>query len=248
MNLLSDIYYQKKYVELYLKEGEHLFEFTHQSDGQIFYNLTIKRPIVKIGNVSVEPYYYDLETAYGYGGIYSNSEDVEFLQQAVKAYAEHCHQQNIIAEFSRFHPFNQTPKILHNYFNFLSEDRNVVYVDTHIDKQERWLQYSKNTRNILRKCAKNLTFEPCSQLDGFIELYQKTMDKNAADQFYYFDRNYFERLITMPQVDLYNVLFDGKVISSTFFLWGDDFGHYHLSANDYEMRSHNANYFILDTL
>lgn len=248
MNPLNDIYYQKKYVELYLKNGDQIFEFKHQFGTQIFYNLTIKRPITKIGNIDVQAGYYDLETAYGYGGIYSNSEDVEFLQQASDAYIKHCQEQNIIAEFTRFHPFNQTPQTMPDYFNFLSEDRDIVYVDTSLTQTERWAKYSKNTRNILRKCAKNLNFEPCTTLDDFITLYQKTMDKNAADSFYYFDRSYFERLISMPQVELYNVLYEGKVISSTFFLWGDDFGHYHLSANDYEYRAHNANYFILDSL
>ena len=31
-------------------------------------------------------------------------------------------------------------------------------------------------------------------------------------------------------------------------MFGEDFCHYHLSANDYEMRKFNANYFMLDEM
>ena len=47
---------------------------------------------------------------------------------------------------------------------------------------------------------------------------------------------------------MFEVLQDGKVISASFVLFGEELGHYHLSANDYENRKFNANYFILDSI
>ena len=54
MNLLDDIYYQKEYISLYLKEGEEIFEFNYTEGDFFFINLAIKRPIKKIGDIILE--------------------------------------------------------------------------------------------------------------------------------------------------------------------------------------------------
>ena len=64
----------------------------------------------------------------------------------------------------------------------------------------------------------------------------------------YFSQKYYDELLNIDDIELYEVKKDDQVISSSFFMFGDKFGHYHLSANDYEMRKHNANYFILDQI
>ena len=65
-----------------------------------FYNIAIKRPITKIGNVDIAEGYFDLETAYGYGGFYVNNENEEFLKIALEKYQQYCLENNIIAELS----------------------------------------------------------------------------------------------------------------------------------------------------
>ena len=60
------------------------------------------------------------------------------------------------------------------------------------EREQRWKQYSKTTRNILRKATPRLNFKvnDCSR-DIFFDLYKKTMNKNNADEFYYFNEYYF---------------------------------------------------------
>lgn len=248
MNLLNDVYYSKEYISLYLKENEELFEFKYQDGQNIFYNISIKRPISKIGNIEITDGFYDLETAYGYGGYFVNTDDKDFLFNAFEAYKKRCENENIIAEFIRFHPFNSFPKKNEEFLNMNILDREVVCVDLSLSKDERWQKYSSNTRNILRKCEKELIFRKSENLDKFIELYIKTMDKNSANGFYYFDKKYFEIMINLENIELYEVLKDGEIISSAFFIFAEEIGHYHLSANNYELRRYNANYFILDSI
>ena len=99
MNLLDDIYYQKEYISLYLKEGEEIFEFNYTEGDFLFTNLAIKRPIEKIGEIILEEKYFDIETVYGYGGIYSNTDNNLFLQKALEYYKEYCHENQVIAPF-----------------------------------------------------------------------------------------------------------------------------------------------------
>lgn len=246
MNLLSDIYYDKQYASLYLKECEELFEFIYTDNAYTFYQLTIKRPILTIGEHSVDEGFYDLETPYGYGGIYVNTDNANFIENAFRAYCERCQKENIIAEFSRFHPFNTFAQNHKNYFDMCIYDRDVVVVNLSHSKEERWAGYTSNTRNILRKTEKLLAFSECDDLENFQDIYYKTMQKNHADPFYFFDKNYFEKLISMKNVKLYKATYEKNVISMAFFMFGEDTVHYHLSANDYEFSTLNANYFVLE--
>lgn len=248
MNLLNDIYYSKEYISLYLKENEELFVYQYKEDNFIFYNVAIKRPITKIGNEDIGDGYFDLETAYGYGGFYTNTQDEAFIAKALYKYEEKCKNEKIIAEFIRFHTFNEFPICHSNYLDMNVYDRDVVYVDLTLSRDEKWKNYSTKTRNILRKCERELTIERSNDIEKFIELYEKTMDKNNANEFYYFPKSYFEKLMKNKDIELYEILKDGIVISNAFFMFSDEFGHYHLSANNYEMRQYNANYFILDKM
>ena len=248
MNLIDDVYYTKEYVSLYAEENAEVFEFEYKDGDKIFYTTSIKRPINRIGNEIIEDGYCDLETAYGYGGFYCNVDDQLFVKKALSLYKKKCLDEKIIAEFIRFHAFNEFPKNHNNLFDLNLHDRNIVIVDLEQSKEQRWLGYPKKTRNTLRKCKKELIFSKTSNVDGFIDLYEKTMQRNNASDFYFFDNKYYQALLQNKDMELYEIRKDDVVIASAFFMFSDDFSHYHLSANNYEFRQHNANYYILDEI
>lgn len=246
INLLKDIYYRPEYAELYLRDEESLFTFEYREGDAVLYNLSIKRPIEHISGTPCNDVWFDLETAYGYGGFYTNSHDQGFVEQALEAYREYCRQERVIAEFIRFHPFNSFPVDHSKGFDLLIPDREVVTVNLDQSPEERWKQYGATTRNVLRRCAKALKFEPSDDLETFEMLYAKTMEKNNADDFYYFDRRYYEGLLNLDAVQLFQVLYEGNVIAMAFFMVGDELAHYHLSANDTDFLRLNGNYYMLD--
>ena len=248
MTVLDDVYYWKDYVSLYLKDNESVFEFNFEKGDKCLYNIAIKRPITKIGSIAINENYYDLETAYGYGGLFCNSNDPLFIEEALKAYSSYCETEHIIAEFSRIHPFNTSHEHFNAYYDLLIEDRKTVSVNTTLDKTERWANYPSKIRTILRKCEKELSFKRSEDIDTFMALYEATMAKNNAEDFYYFDKNYFVSLLKVKGIELYEIRYDNVVISMSFFMFSAHFGHYHLSANHSEYRKLNANYFILDSI
>ena len=248
IDLSKDIYYLKKYAALYLREGEELFEFEYRDGSDRFINLAVKRPILHIGNRSVDDGYYDLETAYGYGGYYSTTNDSKFLDKAQRSYQQRCDDERIIAEFIRFHPYNTFPTMNNGYLDFFALDRQTVSIDIKSTKDERWLGYSSTTRNILRKATPHLTFNETEDVEEFMRLYQLTMKKNKANSFYYFSREYYEKLLAINKVKLFEVTHENHTINMSFVLFGNDLAHYHLSANDLTFSKLNGNYYLLDSV
>lgn len=245
---MKDIYFQKEYASLYLTKGDILFEFEYRDGTDKFYNLSVKSPIERVGNIVVDDNYYDLQTAYGYGGCYSTTGDQRFMQNALNAYSQHCMSERIIAEFVRFHPYNIFPSVNKGYLDFLTIDRQTVSIELNIHKEERWSKYSSTTRNILRKAERTLLFRETDDIESFMQLYQSTMKKNNANSFYYFSKEYYKKLLAMGNVRLFAVEYEKNIINMTFVLFGEDLAHYHLSANNANYAKLNGNYFLLDSV
>jgi hypothetical protein len=247
--MLDDVYFDKDYINLYINKESTLLDFSFSLQENVFSNKTIKNRISSVGNVNMqERGLYDAESAYGYGGYLTNSTDLRFVNQAIEEYSGFCVQQKIVAEFIRFLPFNKFPDQFPGVFDFIIPDRKTVYIDLSLTKEERWLQYDANTRNILRKAEKTLTLERTEDIDLFMEMYYETMKRNQADEFYFFDAQYFKKLMKLNGTRLYQVKLGDEVVCSSFVLNGKDIAHYHLSANRTEYLKLNGNYFLLDNL
>ncbi len=246
IELVKDTYYQTDYSALYKTDSSEVFNFEYQEGQHRILFSSIKRQIKEVSGVSVEEKLYDLETPYGYGGPTSNCDDTTFLENAFKAYKNECASQNIVCEFIRFHPFNPLCKQSQLY-DFHVQERTVVIVNLEISAEERWAKYSKTTRNILRKTNKKLQrVKETSGLDDFCKLYELTMDKNKASEFYYFPKEYFNQLSNVAGVELLGVELDNETVSIGFFMHGKELAHYHLSANNSDLLRENGNYALLD--
>ncbi|MGF1868602.1 GNAT family N-acetyltransferase [Photobacterium indicum] len=246
IDLSRDIYYQKAYAGLYTSEDGELFDYVFEDGDKTILFRSIKRQIKSVAGVSVEEELYDLETPYGYGGPLTNCYEDAFLKQAFESYRQHCLENKIVCEFIRFHPFNPMSQ-QKSQFDFLVHERTVVVVNLAVSTEERWAKYSKTTRNILRKAHKKLSKTVGSQdLDKFIHLYEETMNKNAAADFYYFKPEYFDKLAAIDGVELIEAMLDDEVVSSGFFMHGNEISHYHLSANHQNYLRENGNYLLLD--
>ncbi|WP_158132975.1 GNAT family N-acetyltransferase [Vibrio navarrensis] len=244
-DLSADIYYQRAYSALYEQGCEH-FEYTYQ-EGEHYVRFTaLKHRISHVAGVEIQENLYDLETPYGYGGPLSNSDDPAFLQRAFTAYREHCQQQRIVCEFIRFHPFNPLAEN-NTLFDMHFAERQVVIVDLEQSSEERRQQYSKTTRNIVKKAANNLTVQyEHVPLSEFMSMYYDTMQKNTASDFFYFKEPYFEALMQIQGVSLLAIQKEHQYASIGFFMCSNELAHYHLSANNQELAKDNGNYLLLD--
>ncbi|MDD5456777.1 MAG: GNAT family N-acetyltransferase [Candidatus Margulisbacteria bacterium] len=247
MNLRNDVYYQSEYTRLYESADNQRFEFLYERGQDFFLNIAIKRPIRNIGSVSLTENYYDLETPYGYGGFLTNTADVDFINSALSAYREKCLAESIIAEFIRFHPFNDFAVKFGSLLDLCAPDRHVVIVDLTLEKDIRWSGYSSTARNLLRRAQEQLFVLQSTDIDKFRQIYNQTMDRNKASDFYYFDENYYRSLVSNKNVILLEVKQEATTVAMGFFMFGQEIAHYHLSANTEDGLHLNANYLMLDT-
>jgi hypothetical protein len=245
-NIYSDCtYLTDDYISLYLNQSSTIFKFQYIEGDNFFINKAIKKPITKIGNKCISDGFYDLETAYGYGGWYSNCKESEFINNALEAYKLRCTKEKIISEFIRFHPDNLFPNQHFNIMDFLSNSGDIVIVDLINDPLA---SFSKKVRYVVRSATNTLDINQSYDIDAFIKLYKKTMRKNKAGDFYFFDDSYFEELMKIDSIELYEVKYKDKIVSMGIFIFDKEIAYYHLSANSQESYKLNANYFLLNQI
>ncbi|BDB64733.1 hypothetical protein T36_1190 [Helicobacter cinaedi] len=221
-SIFSQDSYAKALLEPLLYNQKQIFHFSYTQGSDFFSNTAIIEPIPNTP-------YFDMSSPYGYGGYFSNSNDTNFLRNALEAQAQEAKKRNIIAEFIRFHPhFSSTPHFAH-LLDFFDNTREIIATTT--DTQARWQSYSSRLRGKLRKSLQALQVSQSQDIELFHTLYTQTMQRNNADKFYFFDIAYFKALLQMPQCVMLQATFDGKIAAMGIFLFDSFCGYYHLGAN-----------------
>lgn len=247
-----DVYYLYEYAYSFMLHGDgdiHLICF--ENDAERFCYVVMQNDISdapQFKNLLRKETWYDWETPYGYGGpltdgaISENSQNI-FLSEI----EEYCCAHHIISQFIRFHPLLRNYEVLPAVIEtrYL---RDTIFIDT--TSQEVIMQNmdSKN-RNMVRKAQKNgVTIErsPICEFSDFISMYDETMEKNGADDYYTFDEKYFESLNALSEnaCILYAML-DGKPIAGAIIFYNDRFMHYHLSGSRTAFRKYAPSNMLL---
>lgn len=238
-----DIYFEEKYGRLYEKmENGKVNTFEYKNELGSIKNMFIKREIpIKIDN----KIYYDLITPYGYGGpiimnFVNNESKHKLVQEYYKSFRDYCEENYIVSEFIRFHP------ILGNYNDF-KDIYNVQYMRKTLGTSLKDFddpvqsEFSKSCRKVIRRALRDgITFkieENPNNVDEFINIYNSTMDRNEAIEYYYFGVEYFNHIINnfKENVILVKVIYEGKTIASGLYFVFDKTIHIHLSGtlNEY---------------
>lgn len=252
---MPDIYFEEAYGKLYEEiEGGvcETFEFTHLL-GSVKH-LFIKRKIeIDLDGAA----YYDLTTPYGYGGplMFCNTKaDRPVLaKEFQKAFQQYCQDRNIVSEFVRFHP------VFSNEQDF-GETYEVVWrrktIGTNLADFENPVQseFSKSAKENIKRALKagietRVTRHPKS-LKLFKEFYYKTLQKNHAEDIYFFTDVYFEKCLALlgPSILLIEALYEGEVIGMILNFVHGDYVHIHLSGTLQETIHLSPVYIMMQTL
>ncbi|MPB64517.1 hypothetical protein AAH53_006960 [Campylobacter upsaliensis] len=233
-NFSEDLYFSKEYAKLY---GE-VFEFSFEKNGAFFKTIAIKKQIPN------SPF-FDLQSPYGYSGFYANTNDESFLKLALESLKKRALSENIIAFFLRLHPFDTNLGFYEANLDFFKKERQIVLINCTQDFASLRKAYSPRILSYVKKARKELTISFCDSTyaKAFCKLYEKTMLRNRADSFYFFDQKYFDTLFTLKQNVVLRAEFEGKTLAFASFFIGKEFAYYHLSANCNER---NANAALLD--
>lgn len=241
----KDAYYTEEYVKLYETDSERALCYIYTEGDNCFL-----MPFLSRSFSHKRETYYDFETAYGYGGPIYNTGDANFIQNAWNAFMKYANDNHYVCGFVRFHP------LLNNIEGFekvgkLFLDRKTVAIDLSEGVDAAWMNeiHTKN-RNVIKKGEKNglkfIVDDNYERLPEFIDLYNSTMDKLSAEDFYYFQNSYYENLKTNIKDSFLGLVENqGKIIAAAIFFYSLPYGHYHLAGSDRTALSLSPNNFLL---
>ncbi|MGL5615033.1 MAG: lipid II:glycine glycyltransferase FemX [Sarcina sp.] len=240
---LQDIYYEREYYnlsELVDKKLGKLF-FYKENDYIAFYPFLLN----KIEGYKLDRDYYDIETAYGYGGPIINTSNKEFRKAFEEKFLDYCKENNIIAEFIRYHPILKNEKIFEKEIK-VEKNRKTLMVDLSKTLEEIWMKqiYIKNRTTIRRVIKEGVKVIYKKNLDNFQEIYKETMTKVNADKYYYFSKDYFNYLKELDYIVI-AIELRGTIISEGIFFKGKSTLHYHLSGSRKDYLKYHPNNLML---
>ena len=232
----NDIYSSLEYfvVSNLLEKGEITLFYMRNENGHVFYPFIKKEiPIQQnsFGNL------YDITTPYGYGGplikVIDNRELL--LEEFQNQFNNFCMNEGIVSEFIRFHTLianhQQNRKDVQ-----LDLIRETIYIDLEKISLMGLQAIPSKARNMVRKAEKNgviiKKLDKREYIEDFIGLYNSTMNRNEASEYYYFTKEYYNNLIEKleERLDLWGAFYDSQMISATLIMKQNQFIHYHLSG------------------
>lgn len=230
-----DTYHLSGYVKAFYLHGDGEPLLFYYDDGvNRGFNVVMKRSIVEdphFKGVLDDDRYFDLATPYGYGGwnIEGSSE------QIFKDYERWCLNNNIVSEFVRFHPFINNFDALFDHYEVIPLGETVAM---DLSSPELiWENISSKNRNVIRKALKNGVKIYNGRFPEiykqFKTIYESTMDKDGAEEYYYFESEFYDSLLEdLPEnAQVFWAEKEGVVIAASIMLECNGFMNYHLSGS-----------------
>jgi hypothetical protein len=240
----QDIYFSSEYYKMHQENKDGNAKLFCFKDG--IGNIAIYPFLLNKINCNLDAEFYDIETAYGYGGPISNTVNQEFLSDFEETFIEYCNLNNIIAEFIRFHPLIENQNIFKKNIKIIS-DRKTIYLDLSKGIEAIWNEDIKSkNRNLIRKAIKNgLYVEKSTDFEAFKRIYYNTMDKVDARKHYYFNDEYFENVMVNDSNSLLVVKRENKTVAAAIFMIYGKYFHYHLAGSLKEELKYSPNNLLL---
>ena len=208
--LRYDVYHLPEYARLEAKRTESTSQAFVVIDGEkIFFLPFLTRSCNDILGSQAQNFldlYSDAISPYGYPGILLSeaaTKDSSFTNFALKELNSYFKNQGICSAFFQLHPIlsNQFSQIfarkninqnISKYINHIGE---TISIDLKLSESQIWANTRKGHQSTINKC-KRLGFTArmvnlVEYLEHFQAIYQETMNRVAANRFYYFDQEYF---------------------------------------------------------
>lgn len=225
--MVKEFYQEEAYLSLESKllEGESLWYKFKNIEGGI---PLIKRPIDGTD-------YFDTVSPYGYPGMVIENYRSDAIVEELRTFKEFCASENIVSTFLRMNP------VYNDYMLEENEDmKHLIHgrvVTVPLKENYTTIQqgYSSNHRRGIKKLKKNgfiVQEEPLGSLPEFMDIYNETMNRLAASDYYFFPLEYYQKLASLDS-DM-KLIFardsDGILASAALFMISDEVIQYHLGG------------------
>ena len=231
-----DVYYLSGYVKAFHihGDGDPCLLYYEKPSIKAMY-VYMKRPTAIDG-------VYDSVTPYGYGGVLFEGDTSEKnLHSFWTEYLAAMEQEHIVDNFVRYHPVLKNAKPMKSISTVIDLGKTVAFDLASPDVI--WENIISKNRNMIRKAEKN-GIEICHGKDmnlfkDFRRIYNATMDKDNAEEYYYFGDAFYESIHNdlHENYEMFYAVLDGQIIAMSIMLFGNKQMHYHLSGSMMEYRN-----------
>ena len=237
-----DVYWLSGYVKAFQIHGDgepFLFHFEGSDVRGI--NVVMKRDVAKderfVGKIP-EKQYFDFATPYGYGGWIIEGEKVNALFDEYERWLEN---NGVVSEFVRFHPIVKNHEACRSFYEVIQLGE-VVHMDLS-SPEDIWNNIISKNRNMIRKAVKNdikiYNGRFPEIFEKFRVIYNGTMDKDNAEEYYYFKPEFYTSVLEDLQQNsqVFWAEKDGQVIAASIMIGANGYLNYHLSGSLREFSS-----------
>lgn len=180
--------------------------------------------------------WHDISSVYGYTGPLASTDDPAFLHAAWRAFDAWACELGVVAEFVRFSPFHANQRFAHPGCEVTINRQLAV---SHLPATEPQLLslLGSKTRNMLRKAQREgLTAQELSlpdRLPDFRRLYELTMRRNDAPEFFWYDDAYWSHLLGLGAsgLRLFGVFAANELVGAAMAVVHGRAALYHLGAS-----------------
>lgn len=231
-----DTYWLSGYVKAFKihGDGEPLL-FLYEGDNTRGINVVMKRDIAKdkhfIGKLK-EDTLFDFATPYGYGGWLIEGENTDEL---FSQYEKWCLENNVVSEFVRFHPVVKNHEFVGTNYEVIGLGETIT-MDLS-SPEIIWANITSKNRNMIRKAQKNdiviKTGNSENLYETFMDIYNATMDKDDAEDYYYFRKEFYDSVRTdlKDNAQLFYAVLNDKIIAASIMIYANGKMNYHLSGS-----------------
>ena len=231
-----DVYYLSSYVKAFHIHGDGDPFLLYYEDGGL------KAIYVYMRRETSLPGVYDSVTPYGYGGVLFKGDTSEANRQAFwKAYLEKMAEEHIVDNFVRYHPVIRNAGLMKPISNVIDLGKTIAM--NLASPELIWENIHSKNRNMIRKAEKNNVViehgKGMELFDKFIEIYNATMDKDHAEEYYYFKRPFYESIHNdlHDHYEMFYAKLGDQIIAMSIMIFANGRMNYHLSGSEMEYRN-----------
>lgn len=190
----------------------------------------------------------DVVTPYGYGGPIPLGEQPPTADEFGRAYDAWAQSSSIVSSFFRLHPLIDNGGFVDSWMR-VDDLAGTVAIDTSPGTDIIAGLHGKH-RNVVRKAERTglttTVTRGAAAIDGFVELYEQTMRRQQAADYYFFPPEYWETLRELGDVLVrFDAVLDGITYAQALCLTSAPWLHYHLGASSDEGRQAGASTYLL---
>ena len=230
-----DFYHTFEYHLIEVKEDQTPTLIVYKKENNI---IALPLLIRKIYNTN----YYDATSVYGYAGPISKGITSEFNNKLfIEKVMSFFQENNIISVFSRLNPYiNYQQDILKNFGSIVNQGK-VVNIDLTLDTTIQRQNYQSRLKTHINKSRRHCIIKKADtpkDLRDFIDIYYENMNRVQAEDHYYFNQEYFDKILTSKNFKAELLLAldkeSGVTIGGSLFVTTKNIVQYHLGATKNE--------------